>query len=40
MPKRSWKLSAMLAGSDDPELRKRAPLVLSGLIVGTRTSEP
>ena len=34
MPKRSWKLSAMLAGSDEPELRKRAPLILSGLIVG------
>ncbi len=40
MPNRSWKLSAMLAGSDEPELRNRAPAILSGLMVGTRTSEP
>src|SRR6478736_1621995 len=30
----------MLGGSVEPELRKRVPPVLSGLMVGTRTSDP
>ena len=30
----------MLTGSVDPELRYRAPAILSGFTVGTRTSDP
>ena len=33
-------VSAIAAGSAEPELRKRAPPFLSGLTVGTRTSAP
>ena len=40
MPNRCWKLSAIPAGSVDPELRKRAPAVRRGFTVGTRTSAP
>ena len=40
MPYARGSSSAMLAGSAEPELRKRAPAVLSGLTVGTRTSAP
>jgi hypothetical protein len=39
-PNRSWKASAVAAESDEPELRKRTPSLLSGRIVGTRTSAP